>query len=69
MALFFYVFYGDEAGVTDMLEMGTPVDLPNTLYRDHPPLVLAVSRHHASIIRVLIERGADVICNHHIVSY
>ncbi|KAL3473074.1 ankyrin repeat-containing domain protein [Aspergillus californicus] len=66
MALSFYAFYGDEAGVIDMLDLGTTVDLPNPRYRDHPPLVLAVSRHHASVVRVLIDRGADV---NHSISY
>lgn len=64
MALSFYAFWGYEAGVLEMLEMGAPVDILNPRWRDHPPLMLALSRHHASVVRVLIDRGADVNFHH-----
>lgn len=60
LALSFYAFWGYADNVREMLNLGAAVDIPNPRWRNHSPLLLALSRHHGSVVRILIDRGADL---------
>ena len=59
LALSFYAFWNYEARVRDMLAAGANVDIQNPHWRYRTPLMLAVSRHHRGIAKILLEHGAN----------
>lgn len=60
MSLSFQAFWGHESRIHEMLELGASIDIANPRWRDHSPLMLAASRNHVSVMRVLIDNGANV---------
>ncbi|KAH8700998.1 ankyrin repeat-containing domain protein [Talaromyces proteolyticus] len=59
LAMSFYAFWGYETRVLDMIAAGATIDLPHPRWRDRTPLMLAISRHHVSIAKVLLDHGAN----------
>jgi ankyrin repeat protein len=59
VALSFYAFWGYEQRVRDMLFLGATVDIPHPRWRDRTPLMLALSRNHTAVAKVLLEHGAN----------
>lgn len=51
---------GDEAGVRRMLEEGTPVDDIDNGRFNMTPLQVAAAAGHLEIVKLLLERGANV---------
>ncbi|KAL1856719.1 hypothetical protein Plec18170_003690 [Paecilomyces lecythidis] len=59
-ALSFYAFWGYDARVREMLALGANVDVQNPRWRDRTPVMLAISRREMTVVRTLIEHGADL---------
>ncbi|AMV36427.1 ankyrin repeat domain-containing protein [Planctomyces sp. SH-PL62] len=51
---------GDEAGVRRMLDEGAPVDVVTDGPSNMTPLQVAAKEGHLEVVKLLLERGADV---------
>lgn len=58
-ALLFYSNWGYESSVRHMLAAGAQADIRGPLCGTRSPLLLAISRHHTTVVKILLNHGAD----------
>ena len=58
LALLFYANWGYDSAAQHMLAAGVNADIRGPLWGTRTPLLLAISRHHTALVKILLDHGA-----------
>ncbi|KAJ5190268.1 ankyrin repeat-containing domain protein [Penicillium cinerascens] len=58
LALLFYSNWGYDSAAQHMLAAGVNADIRGPLWGTRTPLLLAISRHHTTLVKILLDHGA-----------
>lgn len=58
LALLFYANWGYDSAAQHMLAAGVNADIRGPLWGTRTPLLLAISRHHTTLVKILLDHGA-----------